>query len=62
MSYPKIPDFQNLSQLIIYYSKYKHEFGAELDGILEKMYSDLNNGLIEIKNLLNGYAKVQFSI
>jgi ADP-ribosylglycohydrolase len=51
MSYPKIPDFQNLSQLIIYYSKYKHEFGAELDGILEKMYSDLNNGLIEIKNL-----------
>ena len=62
MSYPKIPDFHKISQEIIYYSKYKHEYGAnDVDSKLKNLYEILEKGLEELKNLPfdNYYSEIE---
>ena len=61
MSYPKIPDFHKISQEIIYYSKYKHEYGAnDVDSKLKNLYEILEKGLEELNNITfdNYYSEI----
>lgn len=52
MSYPKIPKFHDISQLIIYYAKYLHEMDVpDVEEKLNEIYGYLENSLNELKNI-----------
>ena len=52
MKYPKIPDFHELAQLITYYAKHKHEYGAKnVETKLDSIYNMMEEAYKELKQL-----------
>ncbi|GAF69631.1 unnamed protein product, partial [marine sediment metagenome] len=52
MSYPKLPDFRNLTQQLELYAQLKSEYGAEgIAAIVSDAHKALRSSLARLKNL-----------